>query len=49
MILNRIDDFAMGDTGELIEGYLEVSRDVAREREAEGWSEALIRDASAEG
>lgn len=29
----------MGDTGELIEGYLEVSRDVAREREAEGWSE----------
>ncbi|MFI5114264.1 MAG: hypothetical protein ACHP7J_03890 [Terriglobales bacterium] len=37
----------MGDTGELIEGYLEMSRDAAREREAEEWSEALIRDAFA--
>jgi len=25
----------MGDTDELIEGYLEMSRDAAREREAE--------------
>jgi hypothetical protein len=44
--LNRIDDSAMGDTGELSEGYLEMSRDAAREHEAEEWSEGLIRDAS---
>jgi hypothetical protein len=46
VILNRIDDFAMGETGELSEGYLEMSRDAAREREAEEWSEALIGDPS---
>jgi hypothetical protein len=46
VILNSIDDFAMGDTAELPEGYLAMSRDAAREREAEDWSEALNRDAS---
>jgi 3-hydroxyacyl-CoA dehydrogenase len=32
VILNSIDDFAVGDTGELLEGYLAMSRDAARER-----------------
>jgi len=38
----------MGDAGESIEGYLEMSRDVAREREAEEWSEGLVRDLALE-
>jgi hypothetical protein len=43
-ILNKIDDFAMSDDGELIEGYLAMAKDAAREREAEEWSEGLIGD-----
>jgi hypothetical protein len=45
--LNRIDHFAMNNTGELIEGYLAMARDAAREREAEEWAEELIGDSFA--
>jgi len=37
----------MSDLGELIEGYLAMARDAAREREAEEWSEGLIGDSFA--
>jgi hypothetical protein len=37
----------MSDTGELIEGYLAMARDAAREHEAEEWSEGLIGDSFA--
>jgi len=43
--MDRIDDFPMSDDRELVEGYLAMARDVAREREAEEWPEALIADA----
>jgi hypothetical protein len=45
---DRIDDFAMNNDGELIEGYLAMARDAAREREAKEWSEGLVGDASAQ-
>jgi len=37
----------MNNTGELIEGYLAMARDAAREREAEEWAEELIGDSFA--
>jgi hypothetical protein len=37
----------MGDIGELIEGYLAMAKDAARELEAEEWSEGLIGDSFA--
>jgi hypothetical protein len=49
VILNRIDDLAMGGPGGLIEGYTAMANDAEREREAEEWSEGLIGDASTEG
>ena len=45
--MNRIDHFAMNNTGELIEGYLAMAGDAAREREAEEWAEGLIGDSFA--
>ena len=45
--MNTIDHFAMNNTGELIEGYLAMARDAAREREAEEWAEGLIGDSFA--
>jgi len=45
--LNRIHHFAMNNAGESIEGYLEMARDAAREREAEEWAEGLIGDSFA--
>jgi hypothetical protein len=47
VILNRIDDSTKSNPDGLIEGYSAMARDVAREREAEEWSEGLIGDASA--
>ena len=44
--MNSIDDFGMGDADELIEGYMEMSRETAREPAAKEWSEALIGDPS---
>ncbi|MFY9676079.1 MAG: hypothetical protein WCB53_10480 [Terriglobales bacterium] len=38
----------MCDTTGLLEGYLAMARDTAREREAEEWTEGLIGDASAD-
>jgi hypothetical protein len=48
VILNRIDDFQKSYTNGLIEGYSEMAKDTAREREATEWSEGLIGDAAAE-
>ena len=44
--MNWIDDLANQWPGGLIEGYSAMATDVAREREAEEWSEALIGDAA---
>ena len=45
--MDRIDDSTDSNSAELMEGYLEMARDVARERAAEEWSEGLIGDVPA--
>jgi len=48
VVRDRIDDLSASRPGGLLEGYAEMARDEAREREAEEWSEGLIGDASAQ-
>ena len=45
VVRDRIDELSVSRPGGLLEGYAEMARDEAREREAEEWSEALIGDA----
>ena len=49
VVRDKIDELSASGPGGLLEGYAEMARDEAREREAEEWSEGLIGDASAQG
>ena len=42
----RVELATAWDPKELMEGYSAMARDVARERQAQEWSEALIADSS---
>ena len=47
VVLEKTDELRHGGPGGLLAGYTEMAQDQDRERDAEEWSEGLIRDTSA--